>query len=430
MEWYRIHRLVERLAAAREGITIDGAMKDWEGFPFIRSRLAATDTSPPVDLALAIAPGKDEILFCLVGDAPAETWIRRWSDVGVDLEVEGRPGEILRLSFGQDAVRANAWEWNRTVSRILRMPGGAVDLSFRACIEGRIRLSPLRAENDGPLSPGFLDTRGASWMRLSVNLREPPPRGKVGPGVRSRWRSGPSAASYLLEPADFSPPWAGPPPDGESAVRCPFFLSGRWLVSQGGREWPTHEDIYAYDFCMTDERGLPVRGEEGDFRNEDSQGWEAEILAPSEGRVGAVSNGREDHPPIPLARLLAEGVGGTQGLANELKVKGPFHWLFVHLRKGSIPLQVEDKVRQGQVVGRVGNSGFSTGPHLHAEFVPCRQEETTSWKSQRDLYWQRPGPTVPLVLEDVLVGLNGAPDDPWVVRLPEWEVRSGYQVSR
>ncbi len=44
--------------------------------------------------------------------------------------------------------------------------------------------------------------------------------------------------------------------------------------------------------------------------------------------------------------------------------------VYAHMQAGSMPLQVGDSVAVGQVVGRVGSTGVSTGPHLHFEIRP------------------------------------------------------------
>lgn len=59
----------------------------------------------------------------------------------------------------------------------------------------------------------------------------------------------------------------------------------------------------------------------------------------------------------------------TQDYGNYIKVKhddGSFE-LHAHLKKGSA-LALNTRVQAGQTVARIGNTGNSTGPHLHSEY--------------------------------------------------------------
>ncbi len=53
------------------------------------------------------------------------------------------------------------------------------------------------------------------------------------------------------------------------------------------------------------------------------------------------------------------------GLYVELKHKYGFSTLYMHL--SSIKVKARQQIRKGQIIGRLGNTGRSTGPHLHYE---------------------------------------------------------------
>lgn len=71
-------------------------------------------------------------------------------------------------------------------------------------------------------------------------------------------------------------------------------------------------------------------------------------------------------------RSVADGVvasaGWSGGHGNHIVVKheGGYTTGFSHLSKMNV--KRGDRVRQGEVIGRVGSTGMSTGPHLHYEF--------------------------------------------------------------
>jgi hypothetical protein len=65
-------------------------------------------------------------------------------------------------------------------------------------------------------------------------------------------------------------------------------------------------------------------------------------------------------------RVVSSGLAGGYGLAVEVEHDGPRRrTLYGHLSE--LYVREGQAVRQGEVIGRVGSTGLSTGPHLHFE---------------------------------------------------------------
>ena len=88
-------------------------------------------------------------------------------------------------------------------------------------------------------------------------------------------------------------------------------------------------------------------------------------MAVADAVVVATKDGIPENVPGPTSRavpITLETVGGNHVI---LDLGGGRFAFYAHLQPGSLRVKTGDKVRRGQVVGLVGNSGNSTEPHLH-----------------------------------------------------------------
>lgn len=114
----------------------------------------------------------------------------------------------------------------------------------------------------------------------------------------------------------------------------------------------TGKDHYAYDF------GMPVG---------------TDVVAIRGGTVHRVRN-----VSSPGSACYNGGGSSCANYANTVEIKHPDGTigLYMHLNRGTVA--VGDLVRQGQKIGVSGNTGWSTGPHLHVQV----QQNCGSWWCQ------------------------------------------------
>jgi hypothetical protein len=195
--------------------------------------------------------------------------------------------------------------------------------------------------------------------------------------------------------------------DSEPSLVVAAPLRGEWVAQQTPAERvPSHGtdylgQRYAYDFIRLDPRtNLPYR--RGFWRHllaslpaEAFLCWDAPVYSVFDGVVEAVGEGWKDIPRmnLPAALLKANflpplpaGDDVRPLTGNYVIVRGAGAVAFyAHLREGRVAVAPGKEVREGEVLGRVGNSGNSTMPHLHfhlmdevnlheASGVPCRFE--------------------------------------------------------
>jgi murein DD-endopeptidase len=166
-------------------------------------------------------------------------------------------------------------------------------------------------------------------------------------------------------------------PVGRSAVAISSPLRGdHWLAANGPSNSSGHRRAlipidghaaiaqrFAIDWVRLRDDGKTFQGDEKDNKNYYAYGSDA--LAVADGVVTEVKDGIPENVPGINSRavpITLETVGGNHVI---LDIGGGRYAFYAHLQPGSLRVKLGDKVRRGQVVGLVGNSGNSTEPHLH-----------------------------------------------------------------
>lgn len=208
---------------------------------------------------------------------------------------------------------------------------------------------PGPAERSGPLA--FLLRHGASLLLASLDPRQ------LAQSLRQNRGEGAALRRVVSHAAEYRQ---------KAAYTLPF--EGEWLVARGGitpeasHSWELAAQRFAYDFLVADAGGRTHTGD--GTCPEDYLAYGRPVLAPADGTVAAVCDGVRDAP--------RPGTGWLDWRARDFRgnwivirhAEGEYSFL-AHLVPGSIRVRPGDVVRRGQEVGRCGNSGDSTEPHLH-----------------------------------------------------------------
>ncbi len=144
-------------------------------------------------------------------------------------------------------------------------------------------------------------------------------------------------------------------------LSLPF--KGKWLVVWGGdtKELNHHHGIpaqnFAFDIVGVDDKGETHSGDAS--KNEDYFCFGREILAPADGVVIEAIDGVRDNTPGSMnSYCLVGNCIVIEHRTNEFS-------MLAHFQRGSLVVKAGDHVQRGQLLGKCGNSGNSSEPHLH-----------------------------------------------------------------
>jgi murein DD-endopeptidase MepM/ murein hydrolase activator NlpD len=126
---------------------------------------------------------------------------------------------------------------------------------------------------------------------------------------------------------------------------------------------PSIAQRFAIDYVKVNERDTTYDGDR--LKNESYYAEGNDALAVADGRVVAVKDGIPENVPGVTSRavpITLETVGGNHVIID---IGGGRFAFYAHLKPGAIRVRAGERVKRGQVIGLVGNSGNSTEPHLH-----------------------------------------------------------------
>jgi hypothetical protein len=141
-----------------------------------------------------------------------------------------------------------------------------------------------------------------------------------------------------------------------------------------GQDWITnggHKDFW--NAFAIDLDGLDQNDGELSDANENSAdaGWGREIIAPAAGTVVYARNDVPDYthmgeePDDTYYKALHDPVMAFLGNCAIIDHGNSEYSVMAHMQTGSVTVKVGDRVAAGQLIGRLGNSGDVTGPHMH-----------------------------------------------------------------
>ena len=210
-------------------------------------------------------------------------------------------------------------------------------------------------------------SRAVIWLWVPVDRQTPPKSVETrvfleqgtGDSARTQELDGP-AVPVAAEASPIGPPlrggvWlAGNGPAPETGHR-------RALIPIGGT--PSIAQRFAIDYVRVGDDHRTFTGDS--LKNASYHAYGQDALSVGEGIVVAVKDSIPENVPGINSRavpITLETVGGNHVIID---LGGGRYAFYAHLQPGSLQVKRGDKVRTGQVVGLVGNSGNSTEPHLH-----------------------------------------------------------------
>ncbi len=276
-----------------------------------------------------------------------------------------------------ELVITNTNATSATLNKVSVLDGAAPG-SVLASFEGKDLLSRLRMTIGGAAKSGVIEQGATRLFLIDVAL----PANAVIPSRlvhRLDLMGGPGPApapavsmNYVAAPIEISRASRviGPPLRGE------HWVDTNGCCEPGGAHRASglavNGEIYyaqrfAIDWMQLDKEGRLVHGDAADVKNFTCYG--ADILAVADGTVIETQNNLENQKPGTLPDPKTITIENVDGNHVILDLGGGVYAFYAHMQKDGVAVHVGDHVTRGQVLGKLGNTGNTSAPHLHFQLM-------------------------------------------------------------
>jgi len=338
-----------------------------------RTEIAGTWTqsgapAQPLNFARVTANAAEEKAVPSVPEGPKEKPLSVFLDVLVPIaptafKADGKWHLVYELHLN------NMDRWNYQLTKVEAIPGDSSArplVAYTGAVLDAVTRRPGQPPSDkekSKLPPG---TMGVVYLWATLDTEEAIPS-TIRQRLTVKIGTYPEEQTVVTAPITI----------GKGAVAISAPLRGEhWLAGNGPSNTSGHRRAlipidghaaiaqrFAIDWVKLRDDGKTYQGDEKDNKNYLAYGNEAYAVA--DGVVTETKDGIPENVPGLDSRavpITLETVGGNHVI---LDIGGGHFAFYAHLQPGSLRVKLGDKVRRGQVIGLVGNSGNSTEPHLH-----------------------------------------------------------------
>ena len=272
--------------------------------------------------------------------------------------------ELYLSNFGKTAARIRALRVRGSggASFDSTIDGDALKASF-IVISSRDHMKP----QDPVLAPG---EEGIIFVFLNFGSRETPSE----------------LVNSLVVEADTSPDNVQLIPlaalqlqkTAEAPIIDEPFSGNRWQAANGPSNTSLHRrsiiildgqarspERYAIDWIKLGDDGNTFSGDE--FQNSSYHAYDTPITAVADGRAVTVIDGIPENVPHRDKLAVELSLANIAGNNVVEDIGGGRYVGYAHFRPGTITVKTGDTIKRGQVIGKLGNSGNSSEPHLHTQ---------------------------------------------------------------